>query len=88
MWKPLARVLGKTTTTTTPPTAAAFPAIVEDGPVAHGDDLCRCVCHRQPGVVHCKPCCRVCPHCRQRIVDGKYEEHLARCVITGNRMAP
>ena len=60
-------------------------AIVEDGPVAHGDDRCRCSCHKKPGTMHVKPCCRTCPSCRQNIADGKFEAHLTRCVLTAGR---
>ena len=56
--------------------------MVEDGPVVHDDDRCHCVCHRNMGVMHVKPCCRPCPNCRQNIVDGKFAEHVTKCLLT------
>jgi hypothetical protein len=59
--------------------------IVEDGPVMHGDDLCRCQCHRMAGALHVKPCCKCCPHCRQNIVEAKFADHVKRCFIGAGR---
>ncbi|MES2460924.1 MAG: hypothetical protein V4671_10090 [Armatimonadota bacterium] len=70
MWKSVTRLAG---------------SIVEDGPVVHGDDVCHCRCHQMPTVMHVKPCCRPCPNCRRNIADGKFAEHLQRCVLSAGR---
>ncbi len=75
MWKPLTGVQSK------PDTLPIQQNIVEDGPVVHGNDRCPCRCHRISGAIHVKPCCRVCPCCRQNIADGKYAEHLKHCAL-------
>lgn len=40
---------------------------------------CLCVCHTQPGVMHCMPCCEgQCPGCRHWFLQG-LEAHRQTC---------
>lgn len=43
------------------------------------EDICECVCHSDPSVMHCFPCCDKCPFCEQRIRSYKIPTHHARC---------
>jgi hypothetical protein len=79
MWKLLSRA-GRI-----PLELPGLPRIIEDGPIDPNDDRCHCGCHKNPAILHCKPCCRFCASCRQMISDGKYEDHVKRCLLTGGR---
>jgi hypothetical protein len=42
---------------------------------------CHCPCHHRlnaENVLHCVPCCAMCPHCRRDIANGYMEEHIAK----------
>jgi hypothetical protein len=40
--------------------------------------ICDCECHEpHSGMMHCVPCCTVCPHCRRNVTNLKW--HLEHC---------
>ena len=44
-------------------------------------DICDCACHSVPGVVHCVPCCKSCPHCGADIKTHAFDSHVACCAV-------
>lgn len=39
---------------------------------------CRCGCHEPgSGMMHCTPCCRVCPGCGRRVIIGRKDHECA-----------
>jgi Smr domain len=42
-------------------------------------EVCNCPCHTSPHIVHVVPCCTRCPHCRQKISNYFFTEHVGRC---------
>jgi len=42
-------------------------------------DICHCICHYAPGVMHVMLCCRPCETCGKRVKTGSEAQHLAYC---------
>jgi hypothetical protein len=42
-------------------------------------EVCDCLCHRSPHIVHVTPCCSNCPHCKRNISNYYYKEHIKVC---------
>ncbi len=43
------------------------------------DDLCKCACHKNKGIMHCVPCCYQCAYCHKDIATHKFSEHMKNC---------
>jgi Cft2 family RNA processing exonuclease len=41
--------------------------------------ICDCNCHISKDIVHCRPCCYICPKCGERIVTHMYKDHIENC---------
>jgi hypothetical protein len=61
--------------------AGADPRILDlmDRMVGDLTSECMCACHHTEGMVHCMPCCYVCPHCKRRISTFYYDRHVEKC---------